>query len=1424
MNLILWLILIYVANMYKYIIHIADIHIHDTNYNKLLYSFMMFERIMKKLLLQLKANNMEIIICIVGDIFEYKTKVSSNDIILFNKLISLIDTLQINTIIIPGNHDTNCNINNFNKTNITYDDLISSLLINNKSNYVKCYNKTGVYTYDNINFYVHSVIDKQIPSKINSDNISVSLIHDTLKEININGVQLNKESKYNSKDLSKLYDFTLLGDIHKYILFCDNVAYCGSFVQKNIGESIDHHGFILWDIFNKKSTFYEVPSTNYYVKTMAINNKCELPNINNDHISRIEIVHKYCTKEYVDNLEKQIYEKYNLYPEKIIGDIINNSEDKEDDVNFCMLDKQIDLIKCRLKDKYDDKFINDVIKLHMKCCQTIETKHNTKWKLKSLSWYNMMSYGGNKLNYINFDDINNINLLFGPNKIGKSSIIDILIFILFNKTIRGTHQDIISIGYKNASIKCIFSVNDNNIYEIERAYTKSNIYGICKLYRNGVNITQKDIDETYKYISNIIGKYEDVCNLFIYTQERELFPNMKQKKKYIAKYLNLDILSNFNKYIKTELTVMKKINKQNTLNKNEAEKRLKLIGDIKNIKDNLLKAENELKKINFEISSLNMEKDSLLIKYDKNIIDKNYDKLISDSQNELSKYVNENYDKFSNHMDQLISTKILLTNEIKILTNQFESIILKSDEIAYHNSYKILTLYDESIIADYKKKYQIFAQINSSIINNSAKFDDINMSTDDINIELQSLENLVINLDINYLKSKLITITNNNIVLNNESEELLISIDKKYQNELDEINKELNDIIYRSDYENMVIKDINTIDIENMKKQYNLTDNDISTCSKLNYIDTSIFDRKLLSESHLDINDLSIKINELTDNKRYYINESINIDNSINNLRNNIVDIELLRDNIMAIKSNNIFLKLSFNNECECCLNNQNVITNINSEIDIKLYIDKLNNLNSQLREYENIKLEYNDKLIDIDKELIKYNNMLFDMKSNEILKLELLSADKNNAIIDIILVNNHRYNILNVNKNKIIKLIDINNIKLNILHNNKIQQNIDNIIKYNLLKQALIYKQYIEYKNKIDDIEKYEKYRIIDYKIRDKKLIDKKLIDIRIKLRNITDNIEYINVKNNTNQLIKLKDLNDINKNIKINIDRLEKLLNDLNNNKQNLFNDINNYKQLQCRYDCEKQILDNVNKILEHDIYKYSVYDCYKKCIDSKYGIQNNIILDTCKLLITNSNKLLEMFSDFHISCEYKENKADFYINDRHNKICIALGSGYQKFIIDFVMRLSIIKISSVPISDILFIDEGFGCADNINIKIICSNLNIINQLFNKCLIITHITEMFDYISNKINITKIHNNSFINFGQHNNSLELTLLHSISLPIQIDSNNYNESDCITIDKQNNKFNCKVCNKDLKGCKNSLIQLHLKRKSHIYNLSKSLNM
>ncbi len=65
---------------------------------------------------------------------------------------------------------------------------------------------------------------------------------------------------------------------------------------------------------------------------------------------------------------------------------------------------------------------------------------NINWKLKKLAWDNLFNYGEDKA--IEFEELKGTVGIFGKNYSGKSSVIDSLLFTLFNSTSKNERKNV----------------------------------------------------------------------------------------------------------------------------------------------------------------------------------------------------------------------------------------------------------------------------------------------------------------------------------------------------------------------------------------------------------------------------------------------------------------------------------------------------------------------------------------------------------------------------------------------------------------------------------------------------------------------------------------------------------------------------------------------------------------------------------------------------------------------------------------------------------------------------------------------------------------------------------------------------------------------------------------------------------------------
>ena len=68
------------------------------------------------------------------------------------------------------------------------------------------------------------------------------------------------------------FDMALLGDIHKrQTIGGDYIAYAGSMIQQNHGESLEKHGYLLWDVPTRTFEEFNIPN-DYGFYTLDVDN------------------------------------------------------------------------------------------------------------------------------------------------------------------------------------------------------------------------------------------------------------------------------------------------------------------------------------------------------------------------------------------------------------------------------------------------------------------------------------------------------------------------------------------------------------------------------------------------------------------------------------------------------------------------------------------------------------------------------------------------------------------------------------------------------------------------------------------------------------------------------------------------------------------------------------------------------------------------------------------------------------------------------------------------------------------------------------------------------------------------------------------------------------------------------------------------
>lgn len=162
-------------------------------------------------------------------------------------------------------------------------------------------------------------------------------------------------------------------------------------------------------------------------------------------------------------------------------------------------------------------------------------------QLKRLIFSNMFSYGGN--NIIDFTK-NQITQLTGENGSGKTSIPLILQELLYNKNVKSIKKaDILNrnIQGNTWSAELEFSVHSDE-YKIKCKRTGANSTVI--LLKNGKDISEHKVLDTYKIINNLIGRDFETFSQLTYQSSTNSLEFLKSadsaRKKFLISLFNLD--------------------------------------------------------------------------------------------------------------------------------------------------------------------------------------------------------------------------------------------------------------------------------------------------------------------------------------------------------------------------------------------------------------------------------------------------------------------------------------------------------------------------------------------------------------------------------------------------------------------------------------------------------------------------------------------------------------------------------------------------------------------------------------------------------------------------------------------------------------------------------------------------------------------
>jgi len=250
----------------------------------------------------------------------------------------------------------------------------------------------------------------------------------------------------------------------------------------------------------------------------------------------------------------------NVFGKKDKSEIINSIF--KDDLRS--LEVQQSLITDYLQDyELEDQTLKQIWELNQKYNKIVteeeEVSRNVHWSLRKFEWNNLFNYGEG--NTIDFNNLNGIVGIFGKNFSGKSSIVDSLLYAIFNTTSKNERKNLNIINQnKEIGDGCVEIGVGTTTYRIKRnseKYEKKLKGNISIEARTHVEFTQIDTltneetplngetrAQTDKNIRSMFGSVEDFLLTSMGSQVDSLSyinEGSTKRKEILAKFLDLEV-------------------------------------------------------------------------------------------------------------------------------------------------------------------------------------------------------------------------------------------------------------------------------------------------------------------------------------------------------------------------------------------------------------------------------------------------------------------------------------------------------------------------------------------------------------------------------------------------------------------------------------------------------------------------------------------------------------------------------------------------------------------------------------------------------------------------------------------------------------------------------------------------------------------
>ena len=454
--------------------HVSDIHVRKLKYHK------EYRAVFEQLYEKLREEKPDIIVN-TGDTFHTKLDLSPEAIKMMSELfVGLADIAPYHMIL--GNHDMNL------KNSGRLDAISPIVDYLNHPNIHFHKHASVVEVADGIDLHVLSIVDPENWKKeLPEDRVNVALYHGSVVGSVTDSGWMMTHGDISLDELEK-YDYALLGDIHKTDQKVDKdgrARYPGSLVQQNHGESNDK-GYLIWNIedkYNWSTRHVSLVNPKPFI-TIELTRKGRMPkNISVPLGARVRLVSNNNLP--LDTMKRAVdIAKHRFKPESI--SFLNRASGERGSVDGLTDGLQTENLRdIKVQEELIDEYLVDyeasretiekVYELNKKYNQIVEdnedVSRNINWRLIDFEFDNLFNYGED--NDVNFNELSGIIGIFGKNFSGKSSIVDSILWTLFNTTSKNERKNLNVINQNKNECRGKVTIQiDDLIYTVERAAKK----------------------------------------------------------------------------------------------------------------------------------------------------------------------------------------------------------------------------------------------------------------------------------------------------------------------------------------------------------------------------------------------------------------------------------------------------------------------------------------------------------------------------------------------------------------------------------------------------------------------------------------------------------------------------------------------------------------------------------------------------------------------------------------------------------------------------------------------------------------------------------------------------------------------------------------------------------------------------------------